>query len=482
MYGPAFAAVAHAANSLAGNERWGEITMSADATSGRHLVSAALALLAALACGLAVGCATGSRTYGLWTAAALLTIPVWTGMGFFNPKDTPAAVGFTFFTVGLALALKPGTRAFKPDRWDAMTCLLVATGLFLAMGTRLALWPPLLASLSVFSVLWILRGRGAAGRNRWGAVTLGLLAGFAALVLLYPAAFTNPLDLVTESIAGSSGYPWTGFTLTAGRLLPENPPWWYLPLWVSASIPILVGAFALFGACRSVLSGWRAFRGASGVQAALDDPRFGVTALALTQMLVLPVASTLVGSTMYTGMRQHLYVVPAIAILAGIGVSYVLGSRALLPPSAPWRAKLATLLAGLALLIPMTEQLLLFPYNYVYVNPVAGLGGVDERWEGDYWWASAREASSRVPEGQAPYCADADPGGRFGPRGLVPCHLRFPFVFEPVSDPDPPAAGGRWVLLRRRAGGGMPTSCRTAGNVTRWLRGETLDISYVARC
>jgi len=484
VYGPAFAAVAHSFNALAGNEEWGRVTAATDAITGRHLVSAALALLAALACGLAVWFATGSRAFGLWTAAALLSIPIWTGMGFFNPKDTPAATGYTLFTVGLALALKPGGRGLRPDSHDGLTALLVATGFFLAVGTRLALWPALLASLLVFATLLALRGRDAVNRGRWPAVVVGLIVGLGALIALYPVVFRQPIELLSDSISGSSEYPWAGLTLTAGQLLSENPPWWYLPVWVFASTPVLIGALALCGTVWSVVLGWRSHRNTQGVQSVSSDPRLGLAALALTQLLLVPIASIVTGSTMYTGMRQHLYIAPAIAMISGLGVSYLLSQRSVVMHSAPWRGWLATGLVSLAVIAPMTEQMILFPYNYIYVNPVAGIGGVDDRWEGDYWWASAKEASDRVPEGETAFCGDTGPGQEFDPRGLSACSPVFrpyPAAREPDSA-ELVRPGERWTLLRRRSGGRLPPACEPAGNVTRWLRGETLVISYVARC
>ena len=72
--------------------------------------------------------------------------------------------------------------------------------------------------------------------------------------------------------------------------------------------------------------------------------------------------------------------------------------------SSRWPRRIAATLISAALLIPMFEQTLLFPYNYIYVNPIAGLGGVNGRWETDFWGASSREALSKLPPSAAPYC------------------------------------------------------------------------------
>ena len=190
---------------------------------------------------------------------------------------------------------------------------------------------------------------------------------------------------------------------------------------------------------------------------------------------------------MYTGLRQHLYMVPAIAILAGLGGHALWCWAGALRASASRWAAAAVLVAALAL--PAAEQTLLFPYNYAYVSPVAGIGGLNDRWETDYWWASSREGLRRVPAGAEPACS-----GELVPRGRSPgpvttYECSFSEVFSAFYDERGEAAptgadtdGRRWVLGRKRAGNGVPAGCEVAEEVTRWLRGEDVVMSYVLLC
>jgi hypothetical protein len=478
VYGPAFEAVAHVANFVAGNESIGGISRSADAYAVRHLTVAALALLTVAVAGAAVSFLTRSRRFGIWAAAGLLAIPEWTGQGFFNPKDIPTATGYTLLTVALALALgQAGEPQSRRRRWAIGA--LAAGGVLIGVGTRMALWVPFTASLASYTALRYgqrrLGGRTGGGETDL-AVAAGAGAGVVAVAALYPNAVRAPVSLLVESVSGSADFAWKGVTLTAGQLLSQNPPWWYLPTWIWASLPLLLGALALLGAVLGIRA--LALARGTGWRGALWGRRDLGLVLVLQQALLLPVVSVLGGAVMYSGMRQHIYVLPAIAILAGVGAQR-LWRWAAAKGAAEWRRDLATAVLVVALLVPILEQALLFPYDYTYVNPLAGIGGVNGNWETDYWVASAPEALSHVPRGVELRCFLVMPA--------VPCEEDelAPFEGKRGTDVKPrwrTDTSATWAIVRRHAGNVPPSYCERADDVTRWLRGERVVMSYVLRC
>jgi hypothetical protein len=489
VYGPAFAAVAHIANVIAGNEPIGGVSSSADAYAVRHLVVAVLALIAALAVGAAVALLSRSRRFGLWAAAGLLAVPRWTGHGFFNLKDIPAGTGYTLVTVALLFALLE-----EPDRplgrWRRIAIgVTLAAGICIGAGTRTSLWVPFLCSLIAYAGLRFGQSRlGGRSRQRGTdiAVGAGALAGVAAIAALYPDVARTPLKLLVESVSNSVEYPYEGFTLTAGQLLNQHPPWWYLPVWQAGTYPLLLGALGVFGALAGLRALWRA-NGGSRIRAVWGRRELGIS-LVLLQALLLPVAAVIDGVVMYGGVRQHLYVAPAIAIFAGVGAARLWSwagaasrPRALRP--------LAAAVLCVALIVPMIEQALLFPYNYTYVNPIAGIDGVNDEWETDYWFASAPEAIARVPRGVELRCSDFLVPG-WAPESEPELHPCEGDQFEPYEDrrgtevvaPYRPREGAVWVIARKRAANRPPPYCEDAGDITRWLRGEEVVMSYVLRC
>ncbi len=500
VYGPTYSMTAHAANVVAGNEEPGETAVTADAYAVRHLTTAVLGVLAMLAVGLMAWAITGSARIGLVGAAALAAIPSWTGHAMFNVKDVPAAAGYTLVTAGLVLALAPaavgsagaGSSAVGLGRRTrvAVIGVAVALGTFFGVGTRLAFWLPFAASIVTFGVLWVVQRPGRLGAGPAGlvAVGAGVVVGLAGIVAIYPKVFAEPLAFATDTVRGSTEYPWDSLTLTAGRLLHSlDLPWWYLPTWFSARMPVLLLVLAVGGlATASAL----VFRRAPGERWwAVPGPAAGGVLVA-QQALMLPVAAIAVGSVMYDGFRQHLYVLPAVAVLVAVGADRVQRwATSARPEVGPWVRRASVAVLTVALLVPTLEQMLLFPYNYTYVNPVAGVGGVDGRWETDYWKASGREAVTRVPDDVELLCSgllrpSLPDGPYFGPcQADVTTfeHLRGSGA-DTSRDTSVEADEGTWVIGYRREGNRPPAHCRSVDDVTRWVRGEDVVMAHVLVC
>jgi hypothetical protein len=81
-------------------------------------------------------------------------------------------------------------------------------------------------------------------------------------------------------------------------------------------------------------------------------------------------------------MRHFIFVLPPLAVLAGIGFDAAL--NALSPRR--WLAAGATGVLAIVLLWNATVLVRLHPYEYMFYNPlVGGLQGADRRYEMDYW-------------------------------------------------------------------------------------------------
>jgi hypothetical protein len=412
---------------------------------------------------------------------------VWTGNSMFNVKDIPVASGFTFVTVGLILGLKWAARRSWPSpRRLGSVGALVALGTFIAVGTRPGMWLPFACSLSAFAALsWLmLRSTGGALRSL-AAPAVGVLVGLGGVAALYPNAAATPIDWLIGSVSDSSGYEGQPYeTLTAGEFLsPTDPPARYLPTWIFAGVPVIIFGFAVLGmviVIRNALR-WRSSERGAGA------PQVGGL-LVLLQLVLLPTAAIVAGSSMYSGLRQHLYVLPAVAIVSGIGAARVLQATRVTGGSRSVRWAAAFVLT-LALAIPAVEQTRLYPYNYVYVNPIAGLGGVQGRWETELQFLSMREAFRRIPPTVEPSCS----------YWLVPtepmidsCSGYRTFRDEVGDEATARATKGerwvvvradpRWVVARTRADDHPLDYCREHDNVTRALRTEEIVMAYVLRC
>lgn len=494
-YGPAFAGIAHTINVVAGYETRATVSYSREAFTVRHLLVACIGLATALAVGAAVFILTNTWRFAIWSAAALLVIPLWTGMSFFNPKDVPAAAGYTMLTVGLVLALKRDPSRRTVWLQPIATAALVAIGVLLSAGTRSALWLPAAASLITFGVLMFIQAAGGHHDRGLHRVVIGVIAGTVigalSIVALYPVAFVHPLDFLTQSLSESSKYPWRGVTLTAGQLLPQHPPAWYLPVWAFASVPVLIFLVGIYGGASAASSIIRsiAVAGRSSVEG-LADSRDLATILVLQQALLLPLGSMAIDANMYSGFRQHLYVLPALAILAGVGAARIWQRWHKRHTASSFKRSATTVVLAASLLAPMAEGLLLFPYNYTYVNPIAGIGGINGRWETDFWWTSSREALLRIPRGNVPLCSWVDYSKEIPSRPKIraaDCEIftqLSPYLTGQglAADLANTRSESLWIIFRQRAGGTIPYDCLAYQSVTRWLRGERVVMAPVLQC
>lgn len=487
VYGAAFNVLAHLLNAVLGIESIGEISTEADAYAVRHLTTALIGLATVLCVGGTVWTLTRDRLAAVWGAAALLAIPVWTGYAMFSNKDVPVAAAFTFVTFGLVLLLSWADR--RPARFAAAAtsaAALVAFGVFLGVGTRPAIWVPLLASLVTFALLsWRSLGSIRAAARAVAPPALAFILGLAGAVMLHPRTAGDPVEWLLKSVSESSEAGREGvITLTAGQALGEFPPIWYLPAWTFAAVPVLVFLIATAGAAVVVGNTLSRSRREASPQSRLSLT--GGALLVVLQLVLLPTAAIVTGSAMSTGLRQHLYVLPAIAILAGVGAASLLRAREPAGASPRRVGWIAAAALCLALAVPAVEQTRLYPYNYVYVNPIAGLGGVEGRWETEYQFISAREAFGRVPAGVEPACASwlSRPGSVVEDSVIEPCSaLAAPYPDEVGDDAVTSAPRGEvWVVARMRGRGRPPPACEERDNVTRMLRGERLVMAYVLSC
>ena len=337
----------------------------------RHALNAVFGWLGVVACA-----ALGHRFGGPWmaTLAALfaVTAPRYFGHSMNNPKDIPfaALAAWSLFAIsGIRL-----TYPYLTFRIAALAGL--AIGLSLSVRPGGVLFLMYAAAALLFAVIW----------NRESDVRrLGTTAG--AFALLAFVATTVPMPFwpwlqvrpylgLIDAVRGVSNYDWDGVMLFKGReIRAMSLPWNYVPVWLLYTTPpvVLVGAILSLGRVRD------------GLRAALP-------VLGMWLAVLFPIAYVIVrGSTIYDGIRQLLFMIPPLFVVAAIGWAWCL--RVL--PS-PFKAIAASVLA-VGLLEPVVFQLRNHPNQVVYFNPL--LGGpraAVQRFELDYWGNCYLQAMRRA--------------------------------------------------------------------------------------
>jgi len=353
-------------------------------------VNILLAVLAVTALATALFVAFRSLLAAAFAWSLTLATPLWLGMSHVDFKDMPVAAGLTLVTAGLILAFV----LERPRRASVAGAALAGAGGAIAIATRPAAIV-LLGGL-VAGTLAVVLGWAVARRRPRAALPVAVAACAAPLCGLVLTWATDPIARIggigwlRDSIDVARDYPWdVGPIRTAGQdLRSVDLPWWYVPAWLGAQLPLLTLAAILGGIVALAVLLARRRR---TVRAAVAIP---VVPIAL-QALVLPLLIVASGAVLYDGIRHVLFMLPALIALAAVALAALeRGARAS-------RLRLGLVLPLAAVAIVATSFVAAArwaPYSYAFLNAAAGRDTKHRSWELDYWGVSAREGVQRLRE------------------------------------------------------------------------------------
>lgn len=489
VYGPVGELVAHVFTTMVGIESWGDPITSATAYAGRHLAIGFMALAGVLAVGMTARVILRSWSWALLGAALLAVTPLWVGHGMFNIKDIPVAAGYSIATLGLVALARSDYLVNRRLRSLGLISLLLGT--ILAAGTREALGVPIaVAAVLTVGCVWLANLRTHAGTLRSSTIdaarrlldaTLMLVATYLTMLLIYPKAFINPVVLAWQALVVSARFPFNEPVLTAGTWMEQPPPWTYLPLWFGAQLPVLITVCAIGFIGAWV---WFATRAALGRFSTVFTPEHVVMAVpVLVQLLMLPVLAIALRSSIYNGSRQFLFVVPAAAVLATLGIWCI----------AQWVARLTErrrpasialwIAVSAGIFVPLVAQMPLFPYNYAFYNAVTASKPLEGYWPTDYWRFGARELMARLPaEGQETCGYEQSQQGDLPPCSVEP--MFSPYLDTRGSEALPGQLGPNeyWFVRENQGLTALPAGCRMHDQVVRRLFLQEVVIGQIAIC
>ena len=356
-------------------------------------VSLALSVGAAVTAAWAVFTLLASRIAAAFVFATVTTLPLLAGMAVIDVKDTPVAAGLSALGAGSVLLwLKPHRKHFIAPS------ALIATGAFVALGVRISSWVLVGAVLGanvLAMVVWRVLAPGRVLPLRAViSTTIGLGIGLFGIWLMNPIARIDFPRWAWDAFLVSRAYPWIGEIRTMGQdLVSTDLPWWYVPTWSLAQMPVLFTAFAVAG-----IAVWIGMAFVEVVRTrSQDSEREYPRAIALVpfavQGLVLPLGMVLVGVTLYDGIRHLLFAIPAIVVLMSplaARLSRLAFYDRRRSRAVAWLAMLALVLVPLSGLIASIRW---FPYMYAHVNVPTAAMDTDRNWEYDYWGTTVLEGS-----------------------------------------------------------------------------------------
>lgn len=348
----------------------------------RHLLNALVGLAGIAGCRKLARHLAGPRA-GFWAAALLLLTPDYYGHMFNNPKDIPFAAA-SMWALYYIVRLLPAVPRVAPS---LAVRLGIAIGL--ALGIRVGgLLSFCYLALAVGTlVLWrawqardarLIAVEGGASVLRIALPVV--LVAYPIMLLCWPWAQLDPIGNPLRALAEFSQHPFPYRTLFAGKYYyAAQLPLDYLPVHVVLKLPEIILALlavALFFAIRQLVDGRQRAERVIG---------FGLVGFAV----VFPIAYAMaIHAVLFDGMRHFLFVLPPIAVLAGIALDHT-ASR--LPR--PWATRSAGGALAVWLTLHISLMVRLHPDQYVYYNSlIGGVPGAAGHYKLDYWANSYDEA------------------------------------------------------------------------------------------
>jgi hypothetical protein len=379
----------------------------------RHILCALIGIGGIGAAAAIARLISGPRA-ALIAAIALSVCGAWYGTMFNHTKDIPFAAAMTvatLFLIRIARSL-PSPRA---GDLAAFGLLAGASAGIRVLGLLLVIYA------GVTIALYLPRQRRGRARRRFAAVDSllrllpPLLLAYVIMILAWPWAALAPLNPI-RGLLSFSEFHYAIRTVVDGQVYEmAKVPRLYVPIYILIRVPLLT----LFGAALAMTVALLPRLAAGSTQLHRKD----IVLVSLT--VIIPVVCQVIfHGPAFTGMRHFLFVVPALAVLAGIGLDAAMTSLAA-------RGRLVAS-GGLAVVTACfvwdaVTLVRLHPYEYLFYNPlVGGLEGASRRYDLDYWFGSMPEALSMLET----YLRRSEPveaGGLAQIYSVAVCGERLPF-------------------------------------------------------
>ncbi len=383
----------------------------------RHLLCAMIGIAGIAAAYATARLVAGPRA-GAIAAFALAACGPWYGSIFNHTKDIPfgaAMMGATYFLCRAVRGLP------RPRRGD-----VIGFGLLMgaALGIRV-LGLLLIGYAGLAMVMRMQQLKAGPMRDRLSffaqsviALSPAFLIGYAIMLAAWPWSALAPLNPV-RGLIDFAGFHFHIKTLLDGQVYDMGDvPRWYVPVYLLIKLPLLMLAGAAIALIFVLWPGRTAQHWSARSETAL-----------IAFIASFPVICEVIDrGPAFTGLRHFLFVVPAFAVLAGIGFDWLLmqcGRRH------RWLAGSATAAIAAALIWNASALVRLHPYQYLFYNPlVGGLEGAASLYVTDYWVSIMPEA---VDDLEA-FVAELDRGGdRTHVYTVAICAARLQFENESNS-------------------------------------------------
>jgi hypothetical protein len=347
----------------------------------RHFTGAFFFLVLLFFSGLIGKLITGSYWTSAIVVVSLMLTPRLFGQAFGNLKDIPFAAGYV---AGIYFIIK-FLKELPTTKWStavslglaiAFACSVRIGGLILFAYLGLGLVG--IVILKPFLLKYFVTTKSCFVRLMGQGLAIAIIGYFVGL-LFWPYALQNMARNPIESLSVMEHYKVSIKQIFEGQVIwSTNLPWDYLVKWIAISTPeFLILGFIYFIA-------FLTYKFSKPMSEQLFFELFLFFTLLFPVVYVMAIESNL-----YSGIRQMLFVIPILVIIASLGFYAVLKIKL----KSTFRIS-AIVSVVVLMLLPLKHQASTFPADYVYFNTISG--GNTKAWsnyEYDYYFHGMKEAT-----------------------------------------------------------------------------------------
>ena len=368
--------------------RLSEIFASIDVYDIRHILCALIGISGIAATAATARTISGSRA-GFIAAVALAVCGCWYGTMFNHTKDVPLAAGMIGATYMLIRVMRKLPRPHFGD--------VLLFGLLTGCALGIRVFALLLVFYAGFAVLLAMpqppqRDWRSIGRFILRSIAYlcpAFIVAYLIMIAAWPWSALAPLNPV-RGLLEFAEFQKHIETLLDGHIYPmETVPRLYVPIYILIRVSLMTLAGAAIGLLFAVAS---PLARRAGLQ---PSSRREIALVALT--VAFPLACQVISKgPAFTGLRHFTFVLPPLAVLAGIGID------AAVIALSSWRKPFGfAALAAASVYFTWNASVLLrlHPYEYLYYNPVVGgLNGASRLYVTDYWVNIMPEAVNQLEQ------------------------------------------------------------------------------------
>ena len=344
----------------------------------RHLITFLLFYLATIFFYLI--CRQRFKSYSLALLSTLFLIlsPRIFAHSFYNSKDLAFLSIFiiSIYTLEKFLQKRSFTTAFFHAFVSAVLIGIRVMGIFIPALTLL------IFAISIFH---------STKKYRQKSILVLLIIYLLLLILLtvlfWPILLENPLNIF-EAFKNHASFSWTGSVLFLGDFIEAaNLPWYYIPVWIAVTTPILYILFFLVGSFSIILKITKEkFKKFTQIEDLIYLLWFAVPLLAILTL----------NSVVYNGWRHLFFIYPSLIIISTVGILALSNYFKKILRKNFYNSFKIILTISIIISILTTTNFIIknHPHQYVYFN-IIGTHIIKYKkvnFDSDYWGLSYRKS------------------------------------------------------------------------------------------